>query len=159
NGLAFSPDGRTLAASTNHGTLSSWEWDPGRDTIRPRWAVSSACNRMMNSVAFSSDGSSIATGGTCAELWDAGTGRLRRTLGGEQGYVNALAFCPDGLRLAALHLPRGVVVLWDADGLRRAGIFQGRSCGLSLAFAPGGRTLATGTQDGTIELWAVRPTR
>jgi WD40 repeat protein len=157
--LSFSPDGRSLVAATNHGTLASWDWgrDPDRGAARPRWVATSAHNPMMNSVTFAPDGLSIATGGMCVEIWDPATGRLRRVLDGGGGYFNALAFSPDGLRLAGVSLPHGAIVLWEADGLRRSASLPGRAHGLSLAFAPDGRTLASGTQDGVIELWAVGP--
>jgi WD40 repeat protein len=58
---------------------------------------------VLESVAFSPDGKTLAGGGWCDEiqLWDVPRGHVRRVLPGHGEYLNRLAFLPDG-RLASV---------------------------------------------------------
>jgi WD40 repeat protein len=108
-----------------------------------------------------------------ALLAPAGTGHAqvlkpRATLAGHGEDVKCLAFSPDGKALAsasrgydreqALRNPRdfvwGEVKVWDvATGKERLG-FRGHKDGIeAIAFSPDGRTLATGSSDGSVRLW------
>ncbi|AXG55203.1 WD-40 repeat protein [Streptomyces lincolnensis] len=77
------------------------------------------------------------------------------------GGVGALAFAPDGSRLAAGDLT-GRVSLWDKDVRQRAGVLRNafptplgdapEAVG-ALAISPDGSTLAVGGDAGTLQLW------
>gem|GEM_PF-1608352 len=70
--------------------------------------------RKVNSVAFSGDGSRLASTSTdrTLRLWDPATGELIRTLAGHERVVTAVAFSRDGSRLASASDDR-TVRLWD----------------------------------------------
>ena len=71
-----------------------------------------------------------------------------------EDWFSAVAFGPDGRRLAASRAD-GAIVLWDldrpeAEPVRLTGHTDYAS---SVAFSPDGRTLATGSMDQTVRLW------
>jgi WD40 repeat protein len=67
--------------------------------------------------------------------------------------VFAVAFHPDGSRLAPAGRD-GAVWLWDvARGEAVARLTGHKSYAWSLAFSPDGATLASGSGDGTVHLW------
>jgi WD40 repeat protein len=88
-----------------------------------------------------------------------GEGRVRgcRVLRGHTDEVFALAFHPDGTRLATGGRD-GAVWLWDlARGEAVVRLPGHKSYIWSLAFSKGGATLASGSGDGTIRLWDTAP--
>jgi WD40 repeat protein len=102
--LAFSPDGSTLAATTNRGFTGGMEapvhlWDVA--TGRPRHTLRWHKVGVM-AAAFSPDGSVLATSGidNFLRFWDAKTGQdLTRADVPLSGHGYALCFSPDGKRL------------------------------------------------------------
>jgi serine/threonine protein kinase len=115
--------------------------------------------RHVNSVAFSPDGTTLATGDangtTC--LWSVGTGRLMTVLrGGGDAKVLAVAFSADGAMVAAGY-GNGSTYLWNAATSQLIGTIQdpGGKAVNSVAFSPNGTTLATGDGNGSIYLWNV----
>src|SRR5262249_49604594 len=97
--LAWSPDGSTLAAVGNDGTVHVWETGAGRQLH-----VLRAHNTPVVAVAFGSDGTRVATWGQdgTIKLWDAGTGRLAVRVT-HAGGVRSGAWSPDDTRLASGH--------------------------------------------------------
>jgi WD40 repeat protein len=90
---------------------------------------------------------------------EGGEGRVRgcRVLRGHTDEVFAVAFHPDGRRLATAGRDRAIW-LWDlARGEEVARLPGHTSYVWSLAFSPDGATLASGSGDFTVRLWDTAP--
>ncbi|MEU8273200.1 WD40 repeat domain-containing serine/threonine-protein kinase [Microbispora bryophytorum] len=157
--MAVSPDGRVLVVGGRDATLI--DLVAGTSTGRPFGPVLDG----VRSIAFSPDGSAVATGFHEAGvgLWDARTLRRAGTLAPEKGRfddVVALAYSPDG-RLIATGGTSGEVRLWDAAARSPLGLPYAVHAGpvLALAFGSDGRYLYSAGKDGTLRRYTMDPQR
>ena len=112
-------------------------------------------------VAFSPDGTRLATAGSSIAVWSAKTGRRLLDLGRGSGPFNDVAFAADGSRLAGAST-KGVATMWDARSGRRIASLKSPVRGLgvyALAFNPAGTELAADDGVGSFWLWNVRSGR
>ncbi|KAJ6050043.1 beta transducin-like protein HET-D2Y [Penicillium canescens] len=148
--IAFTPDGRTVAAS--HVELRFWDVATGtrRQTIEgPRGLI--------YTFAFSPDGKTVASGSTEGIIWlsDTATGTHRSTLEGHTGRIFTVAFSPDGSTIIS-RSEDSTVRIWDAEsGAHRQAIggYRGRSSIGSVAFSPDGSTVTTCSLDNVLRIW------
>ncbi len=154
-GLAFSPDGATLASGAADGGLVLWDIRTLARIAQPLRGHSAA----IESVAFSPDGSLLASAGLdgAIMLWDIASGTSSGdALVGQTGGIQAVVFSPDGATLAS-GAGDGTVVLWDVASRTRVGaaLRSGRGAVETIAFSPDGSTLAAGTFDNAVVIWDV----
>jgi WD40 repeat protein len=145
--LAFSRDGRTLAAGGVDGTVCLWNPTTHRQLDR----LTTRHNGRVNAFALSPDGETLAAGGVGGTigLWSTTTHKHLADLGSHNQDVNAIAFSPDGKTLAAV--ANGTIRLWNPTTHRQLGRLSERAN--AIAFSPDGKTLAAAGYDGTIRLW------
>jgi WD40 repeat protein len=154
-GVAFSPDGRTIAAGGSSGATRLWDVETGRK-LRD---FEGASQKPATKVAFRPDGRMLAIGsddGTAA-LWDLGTGTLLRVLRGHSGLVTGLAFSPDGRRMFTGSWD-STIRSWDPETGRETGLLRGHHGPVeALQFDRGGTRLLSSGQDGVAKVWDVSP--
>ena len=163
--LLSSPDGTTIARGNveftdvlHDGTVELWDVATG--TLKT--TLEKHTNDLVYSVAFSPDGTTIASGGKTIKLWDVATGTLKTTLKGHSSY--SVAFSPDGTTIAGGSRD-GNVQLWDvatgtlkttaekfgmswmAEYAKSTDVDTGDKkvdySGYSVAFSPNGATIAS----------------
>jgi WD40 repeat protein len=154
--IAFSPDGKLLASSPDRYAVEIYRLIDG-DRLQ---TLHTSFTGAVNSLVFSPDGSRLATGHYDGQirLWNPLTGELQAILQANS-VVESLAFNQDGTILASGQgIPANNLILWDTEIAQPVRTLDMHKHPIvSLAFSPDGRTLASGSYDGTVWLWGVRP--
>ena len=154
--IAFSPDGKLLAISPDRYAVEIYRLLDGELLQTLHTSFTGA----VNALVFSPDGSRLATGHYDGEirLWNPLTRELLSTLQ-TNSVVESLAFNQDGTILASgLGIPANHLILWDTEIAQPVRTLDMHTHPIvSLAFSPDGRTLASGSYDGNVWLWGVRP--
>jgi WD40 repeat protein/serine/threonine protein kinase len=159
--LAYRPDGKQVATIGHDQTLRLWDPATGRQLALFRAEVAPPNLDHEPHVAYSSDGSRIASsagwdggegGAGTSRLWDAGTGKEIAVLAKWQDGVRDVAFSPDGKRVAVG--AGDFVHLCDAVTGRRLAVLgpHAKSVG-GLAYSPDGKRLASTDGSSVIHLW------
>jgi mono/diheme cytochrome c family protein len=155
-GLAFSPDGKLLAASGGNpgqfGEIKLWSVDEKKEVLSIRGHGDN-----IFAVAFSPDGKTLAS---CSydrmiKLWEVATGNEIRNLKDHTDAVFALAFSPDGKLLASASADRTVKIWNSATGERLYTLGDGLDAMNTVAFHPSGNMLAGAGADRVLRIWEV----
>ena len=166
--MALSPDGKWLAAG---GWFANFSGSNREDVAAVRLyefasgklvALLKGHTNVVNSLAFSSDGSRLISGGGdyTAIIWDTGLRagaraaepKLLHALEGHTADIYAVGFSPDGARAVTGSYDHDLR-LWRADDGKEIAHMTGHGDMVrSLAVAPDG-TIASGDKSGEIRLW------
>ena len=152
--MAFSPNGKILAAGFWDNSVGLWDLSRGERILPLTNSIA-----QVRSLAFSFDGKTLAGGcqdGTI-ELWDLATTREMRTLTGHSSWIPAIAFSSDGKVLASASADH-TAILWDVATGESTTLRGHLNEVWAIAIAPDGRSVATGTKkDGIVSLWSTTP--
>jgi RNA polymerase sigma factor (sigma-70 family) len=170
--LAFSADGRLLAAGAHDKKVRIWDMRDNklkRTLAEPKGTV--------RTVAFSSDGALLAAGADdCGVyVWNVASGKLEAVLRAELprrldqlAHVNGLVFLPQGKLAAAYNYDdlrdgdrHGQIQVWDLRDKKATKLLEHEGSVYSLALSPDGTLLAAtlnGSFDG-FKVWSVEQSK
>jgi eukaryotic-like serine/threonine-protein kinase len=154
----FSPDGRTIASLEADDRIRFWDRANGklRKTIDVKKRLHADLYAGVHALAFSPDGRWLAGPGPDDSLgfYDAATGQLVRAVETGRGAVLALAWGPNGKRLAAA-LSSHVVRVWKVETGEAISPYLGAHEGpiAAIDVSRNGRLAVTGGYDGAVKLW------
>ena len=150
--LAFSPDSRILISGEGYDRRTVRLWDvnsPQKKQTLPGHQGN------VYSVVFSPDGQTLASGDGDGYvfLWDTVSWERKASITHTTD-VQHVAFSPDNRTLAIANSAE--VHLWDSvKGIPIRQLTKRLDAPLSVAFSPDGHTLASGSRNGSVQLWNV----
>ena len=148
--IAFSPDGAQVAAAGASGEVKVW------NALTYGGGILRRASADVGRVAISPNGAHLAlyqTKTQSIEVWDASHKNLAWSWRGDNSPVSALAFSPDGSRLAG-GWSDGAVRIWNAATGQPAGDAGKFPAAVSwLGFTADGARLLVGTADRGVSVW------
>ena len=148
NAVAFSPDGKLLASG--HVDKKAYLWD----TTTWKRTTKIMAEKTVNALAFSQNGNVLAIASDDdGMLWDVKKNKLFKTLKGHDRDIRAIAYSPDGTRVAT-GSNDNTVILWDAASGDNMKTLSGHQNNVNaVVFSGDGKYLLSGSNDNSLSIW------
>lgn len=165
--VAYSSDGKWLAAGSHQGTVQLWDASTGESS----WTIA-AHRGVVSGVSFSPDSKLLASVGEDGKVsvWDRSSGRETLALR-DNGMLFDVAFRPDGKRIATA-TTSGMVYEWDVASGRKTMSLRAHedpktgqlvpelrkpnsTYVYAVAYSPDGKQLAASSSDGLVRVWNI----
>ncbi len=150
NGVALSPDGRTVLSASSDQTLRLWSFAAG-----PALAVLEGHEGPVSACVLGPEARFALSAGWdgTLRLWDVQARSAAGVLRGHEGSVGTVALAPGGREAASGGLDR-VVRVWDLAGRRLVRSLAGHDSEVTtVAYFPDGRHLVSASRDKTVRIW------
>lgn len=150
--VALSDDDRRLAVVGDDAVIRIYD----RKSLEVLHTIKWKNDQKLTAVKLSGDGGRLAVSGEAglAKVFDTATGAELCELKGHGGLVSAVAFTPDGKRVATA--AGRVVRVFDAGSGKPGGEITGHGGDVTaVAFSSDGKRLVTGSADRTAKVWAL----
>ncbi|MEV0408335.1 serine/threonine-protein kinase [Actinoallomurus sp. NPDC050550] len=145
---ALSPDGTRLATSGENHDVQFWDLSTGSAS-----ASLPGKSDAVGALTFDPDSLHVAIGsadGNTVRIADARGGEVQATHN-EANFIDSVAYSPDGLTLA---IGGNGTRLWDLSPTSlTASLDDQTTQGVHVAYAPGGKRLASGGEHGGVRIW------
>jgi serine/threonine protein kinase/WD40 repeat protein len=151
-GVAYSPDGRTIVTCGMDKTVRLWNAETGSEIRRFEGHTAT-----VYTAVFSRDGQRVLTASSdkTVRLWDLPTGLEVRRFTGHNAVVSAAVFSADGTRILSGGDDK-MLRLWDAGSGQELQRFAGHTQGIwFVLFSPDGKQALSCGKDATVRLWDV----
>jgi WD40 repeat protein/Cdc6-like AAA superfamily ATPase len=150
--MAFSPNGKYLAAGDADGQIHLWKVGDYQKIFTRQKHIAP-----VRAIAYSPDGKTLVSGSDdcTVKLWNVETGECLYTFEEHENWVRAVAFSPDGKILASGCRDK-TVKLWNLETKECLYTLNHDLNWVdSITFSPNGRFLASGSKDSLVRLWDV----
>lgn len=154
NVIAFSPDGKLIAAGSDDGLVILWDVD-----AEEPHRICDGHSFSVEVVQFSPDGGLLASASSSDDgiimLWDPATGEFKGSLIDHLDYVSDVKFSLDGRMLASAS-GDGTIKLWDiGTGQVSMTLAHGQGAVTMIDFSPDCALIASAAADRCLRLWDV----
>ncbi|MEW6493602.1 MAG: metallophosphoesterase, partial [Cyanobacteriota bacterium] len=148
--IAWSPSGKTLAASSSNGTICLWSTETGK-----LHGILENSHERTLSVTWSPNGRYLASGGSSqtVQIWNLKFRELESELVGHSDWIRDLAWSPNGQTIASCSSDK-TVRIWNIEKAEPICQLEGHTNWVkSVAWSPDGQMVISGADDGTIRVW------
>ncbi len=170
--LSLTPDGKLLASADERGALQLWDMATAKERVALKGHPGIFSRYAISSLVFTRDGKTLISGGYdgSVKFWDLADATEAKAFSPKKGAITSLALTADGKRLAIAferqskgprtleavqsQRSRWGLALWDIQtGKEQATLVGHHGTVHSLVITPDGKTLVSGSADGTIKMW------
>jgi WD40 repeat protein len=147
--IAWSPNGKVIASGSYDKMVKLWDAATGKELKNLQDHIDAVF-----AVAFSPDGKRLASASQdrTVKMWDVASGRRLYTLSDALDGLTGVAFSPSGAQVAAAGYDKTIYIweLTEEGGTLSRSLIADEESLLALLWSPDGKTIVTGSSDGTI---------